>query len=158
LIKNRYDPGNEISWLESELSGLEAIGGQAIIITHIPLNDDCVHGWGHRFRGLMERYQHIVRFGLYGHTHNDDFHIVKSIEDNKNIGISYVSGSLTTYQNLNPSFTVIEIDEELMIPLNFKTYIMNVTRANLEGHPTWELIHDFTKQYDIPDLSPDSLY
>lgn len=27
LIKNRYDPGNQIAWLENELSGLEAIGG-----------------------------------------------------------------------------------------------------------------------------------
>lgn len=27
LIKNRYDPGNQIAWLESELASLESIGG-----------------------------------------------------------------------------------------------------------------------------------
>lgn len=89
LIKNRYDPGNQIAWLEKELSGLEAVGGKAILITHLPTNDDCVHGWGHRYRGLMERYQHIVRFGLQGHIHLEDFHVTRSIEDNKNIGLNF---------------------------------------------------------------------
>lgn len=91
----------------------------------------------------------MVRFSLFGHTHYDEFHIVKSIEHNKNIGIQYVSGSMTTYQNLNPSFTVIDIDEELMIPLNFQTYYMNVTKANVENKPTWELMHDFVDHYGI---------
>lgn len=50
---------------------------------------------------------------------------------------------MTSDGNLNPSFTVVEIDEELLIPLNFKTYILNITRANLENKPTWELAHDY---------------
>lgn len=56
LIKNRYDPGNEIEWLQAELAALEAVNGTAILITHIPTNGDCLHGWGLRFKGLMERY------------------------------------------------------------------------------------------------------
>lgn len=106
----------------------------------------------------MERYQHIVRFGLQGHTHSEDFHVTRSIEDNKNIGLNFVTGSLTTYQNSNPGFTVVEIDEEFMVPINFKTYILNITRANLEGKATWELVHDYLQEYDIPDVSPDSLF
>ena len=53
---NRYDPGNQITWLENELKELEKVGGQAIMISHIPPGDDCIHAWGHRFRGIMERY------------------------------------------------------------------------------------------------------
>lgn len=79
LIKNRYDPGNEIEWLENELKELEATGGSAILMTHIPTNGDCLHGWGHRFRGLMERYQHIVRFGMFGHTHDESISVIKSV-------------------------------------------------------------------------------
>jgi hypothetical protein len=56
LIKNRYDPGNQIEWLQAELEALEAINGTAIYMTHIPTNGDCLHGWGHRLRGLQERY------------------------------------------------------------------------------------------------------
>lgn len=79
LIKNRYDPGNQIEWLESELAALEAINGSAIFLAHIPTNGDTLHGFGFRLRGLMERYQHIVRFGLFGHTHNEQISVVKSV-------------------------------------------------------------------------------
>lgn len=27
LLKNRYDPGNQLAWLESELKSIEAVGG-----------------------------------------------------------------------------------------------------------------------------------
>lgn len=56
LIKNRYDPGNFLTWLEEELLTLEKLGQNAIIISHVPPNNGCVHSWGHRFRGLMERF------------------------------------------------------------------------------------------------------
>jgi sphingomyelin phosphodiesterase len=79
LIKDRYDPGFEIEWLQTQLAELEAINGTAIMMMHIPTGDDCIHGWGHRFRGLMDRYQHIVRFSLFGHTHNEQVTVVKSM-------------------------------------------------------------------------------
>ena len=58
----------------------------------------------------MDRFQHIVRMNLYGHTHNEDIQVVKSMNDNKNIGINFYAGSLTTYTNNNPSFNVITFD------------------------------------------------
>lgn len=61
LIENRFDPADHIKWLENELLALEQIGGSAIIISHIA-GDDCVHSWGHRLRGLFERFQHVIRF------------------------------------------------------------------------------------------------
>lgn len=36
LMKNKYDPGQQLEWLENELKELEAIGGNAIIIGHYP--------------------------------------------------------------------------------------------------------------------------
>lgn len=164
LLKNRYDPGSEIEWLENELSQLEAMGGNAIFITHIPTNGDCLHGWGHRLRGLMERYQHVVRFGLFGHTHDESISVVKSVQSAngngtapQNIGINFIAGSLTSYTDKNPSFTVVEIDEEYMVPVNFKTYYYSIDRANAENKITWELLHDFTSSYNLTDLRPDQL-
>lgn len=66
-IKN--DPANHIAWLEEQLSSIEAANGLAYIAGHIqPYN--FLHQFGNRFHALMERYQHIVRFGFYGHTHD----------------------------------------------------------------------------------------
>ena len=119
--ENRYDPGLHIEWLQNELDNLEAINGSAIIICHIPTNGDVLHGWGHRFRGLMERYQNVVRFGLFGHTHDEEYSIVQSITGGeKNIILNYIAPSVTPYTDKNPSFTLIEIDEEYMVPLNIK--------------------------------------
>jgi Acid sphingomyelin phosphodiesterase C-terminal region len=64
---------------------------------------------------------------------------------------------LTTDTNKNPSFTVIEIDEEFMVPINFKTYYYDILKANRDGKITWELLHDFTHYYGLPDLRPDNI-
>jgi len=59
-----------------------------------------------------------VRFSLFGHTHDDSFSVTQSVSDNKNIGVNIIAGSLTSYTNMNPSFLVIDIDEETMLPVN----------------------------------------
>ena len=41
---------------------------------------------------------------------------------------------MTTFTDLNPAFTVVELDAEHLLPMNFKTYYFNVTEANL-GNP-----------------------
>jgi hypothetical protein len=57
IIKTRFDPGDQLAWLEAELQALEDIGGQAILIGHIPpIYYECVHGWAQRFKVLVERY------------------------------------------------------------------------------------------------------
>lgn len=105
----------------------------------------------------MERYQHVVRFGLFGHTHDDTIAVTKSVSDNKNIGVNLIAGSLTSYQNMNPSFLVIEVDEETMLPINTQTYYFNITHANLYNEPLWLPLHDLTSYYQLEDLSPDSI-
>lgn len=70
--------------------------------------------------------------------------------------MNFIAGSLTTYTYKNPAFTVIEVDEEFMVPVNFKTYYFNITQANM-GNPKWELYHDFKEHYEIDDISPNSL-
>lgn len=67
---------------------------------------------------------------MSGHSHEEDFSVARSISDNKNIGINYVGGSVGTYTGRNPSFAVIELDAEFMIPLNFKTYYLDLVKAN----------------------------
>lgn len=81
LIENRYDPGAQLEFVVSELSKLEAIGGSAVFISHIPPMN-CLHPWGARFRAITERYQHVIKFSLYGHTHKEMFEVVRSFDSN----------------------------------------------------------------------------
>jgi len=96
------------------------------MITHIPFNE-CIHPYGVRLRALFERYQHVIRFGLSGHTHNEEFEVFRSFNDNMPIGTNHISSSLTTYTGKNPSFTLIELDAEFLIPLNYYTYYYDLT-------------------------------
>ena len=43
-----------------------------------------------------------------------------------NIGLNFYSGSLTPWTDNNPSFNVIIFDAEYMIPINIKTYYIDL--------------------------------
>ena len=105
----------------------------------------------------MDRFQHIVRINLYGHTHNEDIQVTQSIGTNKNIGLNFYAGSLTTNVGKNPSFNVIQFDAEYMIPLNIFTYSFDLVQANLNNQPTWTLLHDYLTYYNIADMRPDNI-
>ena len=45
-----------------------------------------------------------------------------------------------------------------MLPLNLQTYFLNITKANLENKPTWELMNDYREDYGLKSLSPDNLH
>lgn len=68
LFGERNDPGNMFAWLEEELTEIEQAEGLAIVIAHYTPNN-CQHQFGTRYRALIERFQHVVRWGLAGHVH-----------------------------------------------------------------------------------------
>ena len=152
------DPGDELAWLESVLKDMEAKGEQAIFLGHIPTND-CLRAWGSRFQALADRYQHIIRFGLFGHSHDEKFYLTRSVgayNESKPITFNSIMAPSTTYKGKNPSFAVYEIDEETMLIVNITTYYFNITKANEENKPEWEPYHNILQTYGMADASPRS--
>jgi len=152
LWMNRDDPANELSWLEQELKAMEANGEHAIIYGHVPPGDDCMYNWAVRFKALMERYQHVVRFNVYGHVHNEMFGLERGFDTKEAFQSHFWTGSLTTFETNNPSFRVFEMDQELMVPVKILTYHLDIA-----GDHTWKYSHEFTDLYGINDLSPASM-
>jgi len=105
----------------------------------------------------MERYQHIVRFTSYGHTHDETVYVTEAHDTNDAIGFNFVTGSGTTFLDRNPRFTQIEFDKEFMVPVNAHTYYMNITEANMNDKPEWKILHDLTEEYGLKDLSPSEI-
>ena len=70
-----------------------------------------------------------------------------------------ITGSGTTQGNKNPAFTVIDFDEEFMVPINAHTFIANLTEANATPlqEPKWFELHDLLTEYELEDLSPSSM-
>lgn len=103
----------------------------------------------------MDRYQHIIRFSSYGHTHEESLHTTNAVNTTTPIGVFNIAGSGTAMSSRNPSFTVIEFDAEYMVPINTHTYIMNLTQANLPGGtPDWKNTHDLLNEYSLIDMGP----
>lgn len=128
------------------------------MIGHIPVQS-CLHQFGVRYKALMERYQHVVRFSSFGHSHDESIFITRAFNTSSAIGLNLITGSGTSGGDRNPAFTVIDWDKEFMVPLNIHTYYMNLTEANAhpDTTPTWQVLHDFKQEYSLEDLSPASM-
>lgn len=74
----------------------------------------------------------------------------------KPVIVTPVGGSVTTYGTMNPTFKVLDLDKELMVPTNMYSYYADLDKANESGQPTWEVLHDYIDEYEMPDLSPTS--
>ena len=44
-----------------------------------------------------------------------------------------------------------------MVPVELETHFLNLTRANAEDNPIWELHHKYTEEFNMTDLSPNSI-
>lgn len=105
----------------------EARGESAIVISHIPPGDDsCLYEWAVRYKAITDRFQHIIRWSIYGHVHNEVHNLVRSVVEGKPIGVQYWAGSASTWYQVNPSFRMFEVDVETMLPVKIHTYILDI--------------------------------
>lgn len=135
-IQNSTDNNtDQFGFLRAELDYLEKQNGIAIIISHIQ-PDESTHEWSTVLRALLERYQHVIRLSMFGHTHLDEYKLAMSYSNQlRSVGMTTICGSVTTWGGVNPSICVYEIDEETMLPLQRLTYSFNLEEANQNGTP-----------------------
>jgi hypothetical protein len=58
-----------LEWLTEELEQIEKNDGTAIILAHVPNIDECNRQFGRRYHSIMDRFQTVIRFGMYSHIH-----------------------------------------------------------------------------------------
>lgn len=63
------DPGGMLTWLENELKVLQNSNGTAIILGHVPNGDECTRQFSERLKGITDRFQTVIRWGMYSHEH-----------------------------------------------------------------------------------------
>lgn len=76
----------------------------------------------------------------------------------KPIGVNFIIGSGTTYTGKPPSFNVVYLDPETMLPVIFETYAFDLDHANQYDEPKWFLKYNYTEEYGMKDLSPQSFW
>ena len=111
----------------------------------------------------MERFQHIVRFGLQGHGHWEYFQLSNSMSNpEKPVVVHQVGGSVSPLKNpdkgtgKNPGFMTLDLDAETLLPLRRSSHYFDLEEANSEGMPTW-VSHAYHDTFNLSDLSPSSI-
>lgn len=97
---------------------------------HHPPKGEAYEGWLHNYIRIVDRFQHLITAAYNGHTHKDELAVLYN-QEQKPVGIHYVSGSLTTYSYLNPSYKIVQVDQKVwswIIPLTVSPTIS--LRAN----------------------------
>lgn len=138
---------------------MEQNGEVAIMIGHIsPGMPDCVNSVSARIRLLQDRYQHIIRLSLYGHTHHEEMEVVRAYDDNKPVGVNFVTSSFTSYSGNNPSFRVVTLDVKTKLPIKIETYTLDLEKANKDdSYAKFVLTHELSKEYNMKDLRPSEI-
>jgi len=150
------DPNGEIAWIESELKASEIAGEKVIIIAHYP-SVSCLHNWGMRYRALVERYQHVIRLQVWGHSHDEQWYLNRGFDDGHPIMIQYGNPSLGTRDGKNPGFRIYTLDAETMLPIEATRYFLNTTEAN-NGNPVWRKMFETTEEYEMKSFKPSDYY
>ena len=108
--------------------------------------------WGLRYSILIDRYTNIIRGIFSGHTHEDDFQLIKSRIGNEISAVVHINPALTTYHDLNPSFRLYEMDAETFTLLDYVQYRLYIEEANRNRVPEWKKAYRFTELYQVPNL------
>jgi len=150
------DPLNQLDWMRDELIDAENNNLTVFIQGHIPPGSlNCDPQWSARYRALIDRFTNIIRGQFYGHTHNDQFQVVRSYNDSSPVGVIYISPSLTTYTKLYPSFRVFEIDADTNQVVNYQQYRLDLAKwnSNTTGPISWDVAYTFLEEYNLTDTS-----
>lgn len=83
LWGERDDPGGVLAWLNQTFHEIEARGEIAIVISHHPPGDNsCLYDWSIRYKSITERFQHLIRYSIYGHVHDEKHNLVTDFNGN----------------------------------------------------------------------------
>jgi sphingomyelin phosphodiesterase len=159
---NLYDEpnmDNHTTWLYDTLLAAQNAGEKVLIIGHIPCsknanvyNDYCV-----QYGKFLEEFNQTIVGNIYGHTHVDQYVVITN-NDSVPIGTQFIAPSLTTYTNHNPSFRVFAYDRTTFELLDYYQYHVNLTQAILDDQPTFVEFYSALEAYNLPNLSPNSMY
>jgi hypothetical protein len=50
-----------------------------MILAHVPNLDECMRQYGRRFHAILDRYQDVVRFGIYSHVHQEQYQVIRDM-------------------------------------------------------------------------------
>ncbi len=151
---NSTDIWGELAWLEETLAAAERNGESVMIIGHYPPRCSFkIDAWNERYLVLVDRYANIIRGQMVGHTHEDSFEVERSTRKGEFIGVAMENPSLTSNNYLSPSYRIYKMDPGNYALLDYEQYRFNLTKANRDDQPEWQLSYTFKQYYGLQGMT-----
>lgn len=160
MLLNTTDPTGELQWLIAELQKSEDAGEKVHILGHIPPGyTDCLKSWSWNYYRIVNRYQNTITGQFFGHTHTDEFEVFYDTATFKTpVDVAFIAPSVTTFSGLNMGYRFYTVDGvyngSSYEVLDHETYYANLTKANSEGHITWEFEYSAKAAFNMPSTFP----
>jgi hypothetical protein len=176
-LPNDVAGGDEFTWLKGRLADARAKKEKVQLVMHIPPQTD-VYGtlkallkpdgkkpgkffWGSenedQFTQLMRDYSDTVQFIFAGHTHMDDFKLLRD-NQGKIFLVTHICPAISPIRFNNPAFQVMEYDKGDGSVQDMATYYLtNLTTAKGAQGGQWALEYDFDQTYKLKGYNAKSL-
>lgn len=143
------DPFGQFAWLDATLQAVQARGGSAYVVGHIPPILDTYQGaaqwepaYVHRYLQTLARHADVVAGQLYGHLHVNTFRVMPAYSP---FDSSYdkttwraplmLNAAITPIYFNNPTFRIVDYDRATGSILDYAQYITNITAGATP--PVW---------------------
>lgn len=158
LILNDTDPYEQLSWLQGILEAAAQADEKVLLLGHIPpAHSTCLYEYSSKLVNILAQFNDSQIVGqLFGHTHQDEFELLKDPVTNRTIGTFMIAPSVTTSIDINPGFRVFEYDTDTYQLLDYTQWHNNISSSFLTNETNWQVEYTFTDMYQLPDLSPAS--
>uniref|UniRef100_A0A8C8ZL43 Sphingomyelin phosphodiesterase acid like 3B n=1 Tax=Prolemur simus TaxID=1328070 RepID=A0A8C8ZL43_PROSS len=168
------DPSQQFRWLADVLTNASRAGERVYITGHIPpgffekkRNKAWFReGFNEQYLEVIQKHHGVIAGQFFGHHHTDSFRMFYD-DAGAPISVMFLTPGVTPWKTTlpgvvnganNPSIRVFEYDRATLSLQDMVTYFLNLSLANAQGTPRWELEYRLTKAYGVPDAGAQSLH
>ncbi|XP_076993636.1 acid sphingomyelinase-like phosphodiesterase 3b [Tamandua tetradactyla] len=174
LTAGMTDPVQQFQWLEEVLTNASQAREMVYIIGHVPpgfFEKTRNKAWfrqafNERYVEVIRRHHRAIAGQFFGHHHTDSFRMFYD-DAGAPINVMFLTPGVTPWKTTlpgvvnganNPGIRVFEYDRATLSLQDMVTYFVNLSQANEQGTPRWELEYRLTKAYEVPDAGAHSMH
>ncbi|XP_060063975.1 acid sphingomyelinase-like phosphodiesterase 3b [Ylistrum balloti] len=171
LTEHITDPADQFTWLENILTNATTNKEKVLITGHVSPGVVDSRGrspmyehFNRKINYVIQKYADVIIGLHFGHEHADTFLVYK--KSDVPIATMFLAPSVTPWRYKtptkagpahNPAIRLVQYDRLTGRHLNMITYYMDLPASNAQGIPQWAEEYNATRDYNIDDLSPNSM-
>lgn len=167
------DPGQQFQWLGEVLSNASRDGEMVYIIGHVPpgfFEKTQDKAWfresfNEEYLKVVQKHHRVIAGQFFGHHHTDSFRMFYN-SAGAPISVMFLTPGVTPWKTTlpgvvnganNPGIRVFEYDRVTLNLQDMVTYFLNLSQANAQETPHWELEYRLTDAYQVQDAGISSM-